>query len=281
MIVDVHTHFWKKDLDLGPEVERDMRRAGGAPGMLEITPESHRAAIAGADRAVVFGLRASNCGLHVKNDHIAEYVASDPKRLIGFACTDPLVDVPAVDEIKRCVDELGMRGVKLGPTYQGVHPDDERLQPVYAYAERKKLPVLFHQGTTFAYRAPLKFANPVQLEDIAYRHPELKMIVAHMGHPWIGECVSLIRKQPNVYADVSALFYRPYQYYQALKLVEEYGTHHKLLLGSDYPFTTTQQSIDALKKMNDYAAQYHLPPIAREVTDGIIHRDTLAELGLA
>jgi len=151
---------------------------------------------------------------------------------------------------------------------------------IYAYAERQNLPVLLHQGTTFARNAPLKYANPVLLEDIAYRFPELKMIVAHMGHPWIGECIALIRKQPNVYADISALHYRPFQFYNALKLAEEYGACRKLLLGSDYPFTTVKAMIDAIRSMNVYAEEHRLPKIREDILSGIIERDSLRELGI-
>ena len=284
MIVDIHTHFWSQKEDLDDCVERDVIHAGASPAMLDITPEKYAAGTAGADRAVVFGLRANNTGFHISNDRVARFVASDSKRLIGFGSADPhpkLGDADPLREVQRCTDELGMRGVKLGPTYQGVAPDDERLMKIYAYAEKKGLPVLFHQGTTFARNAPLKFANPVLLEDIAYRFPELRMIVAHMGHPWIGECISLIRKQPHVYADVSALHYRPFQFYNALKLAEEYNAHRKLLFGTDFPFTTVAASLDALRNMNTYAARYNLPPIAGSVIEDLIHRDSLSLLNLA
>jgi uncharacterized protein len=261
-------------------VERDMRQAGGVPGVLDVTPDKHRAGTRGADRAVVFGLRAANTGFFVSNDRIAQFVREDPKRLIAFCSADPLADADPVGEVKRCHDELGMRGIKMGPTYQGVAPDHPKMIEIYAYAQKHGLPILLHQGTTFSLQAPLKYANPILLEDIAYRFPELKMIIAHMGHPWIGECVALIRKQPNVYADISALQYRPYQFYQALKLAEEYGAHKKLLFGSDYPLTTVEKTLATMRGMNAYARQYNMPPIADEVINGIIERDALGLLGL-
>ena len=42
------------------------------------------------------------------------------------------------------------------------------------------------------------------------------MVLAHMGHPWYEECIAVVRKQPNVFCEVSALFYRPWQYYNIL-----------------------------------------------------------------
>jgi hypothetical protein len=44
----------------------------------------------------------------------------------------------------------------------------------------------------------------ILLDDIAIQFPQLKMIVAHLGHPWIGETLVLIRKHPNLYSDISA-----------------------------------------------------------------------------
>ena len=46
--------------------------------------------------------------------------------------------------------------------------------------------------------------------------PDLRMIVAHLGHPWEEDLVALIRKAPNVYADISACHYRPWRYWQAM-----------------------------------------------------------------
>jgi predicted TIM-barrel fold metal-dependent hydrolase len=278
MIIDIHTHFWQRELDLSPELEQDLRRAGGAIDNLNITEESYREGIKGVDKAVVFGLRARNTGFHVSNDRVAKFVESSKGKLIGFASADPLGDQDPVGEIQRCVEELGMRGVKLGPTYQGVPPDHERLLEIYAYAEKKGLPVLLHQGATFAHKAPLKFANPVLLEDIAYRFPDLRMIVAHMGHPWIGECITLIRKQPNVYADISALHYRPFQFYNALKLAEEYGADQKLFFGTDFPFTTAASTLEALRGLDAYAAKHNLPPLAAGLVEKLIHRNSLAAL---
>ena len=57
--------------------------------------------------------------------------------------------------------------------------------PFFAAAQRSGIPIIWHQGTTFPRSAPsCSWANPVQLEDIALAFPDLRMIVAHLGHPW-------------------------------------------------------------------------------------------------
>jgi len=143
------------------------------------------------------------------------------------------------------------------------------------------IPVLFHQGTTFPRRAPLKYAMPVQLEDVALQYPELRIVIAHMGHPWMDDTVVLIRKQPHVYADISALYYRPWQFYNGLMAAQEYGCMHKLLLGSDYPFTTPVETIRRLRQVNDIAGSSGLPRLQADAIEALIHRDTLALLGIA
>ena len=100
----------------------------------------------------------------------------------------------------------------MSPIYGGWDPQDPRAMSIFAKAEQYSLQIMFHQGTTFPRKAPPKYANSVLLEDITLQFPELKMIIAHMGHPWEVETIVLIRKQPNVFADISALFYRPWQF---------------------------------------------------------------------
>jgi predicted TIM-barrel fold metal-dependent hydrolase len=277
VIVDCHTHLWKAQ-HWGEEITREANLARGKPAQVHIDEHDHWQAMGPVDKAVVFGLRAAHVGLVVPNDLVARYVAAHPDKLIGFASIDPH-EPDYLDEMRRCFETMNFRGLKLGPTYQNYPPMDERMQPVYAYCEAHGIPVLFHQGTTFPRRAPLKYAHPVLLEDVAIRYPELRMVVAHMGHPWMEDTIVLIRKQPHVYADVSALYYRPWQFYNALVAAVEYGAAHKLLFGTDYPFTTAADSIAALRNVN-HVAGARMPRISEDVIEGILHRDTLALLGL-
>ena len=115
---------------------------------------------------------------------------------------------------------------------------------------------------------------------MAIRFPDVKIIMAHLSHPYEGECVATIRKHPNVYADVSALHYRPFQLYHSLMLVQEYGVWDKVLFGSDYPFTTVNASVDGLRKLNDMLEGTALPRLSPAEIEAMIHRDSLAILGL-
>ena len=277
-MVDCHTHLWKAE-DWSEEMEREATIARGSPAQTDISEEDHWAAMEPVDRAIVFGFHSSHLGLVVPNDRVKHYVAQHPEKLIGFACLDPL-EPDYLDEMKKVFVRDAFRGLKLAPVYQNFHPMDERMLPVYSFCEKHAIPVLIHQGTTFPRRAPLKYALPIQVEDVALAYPDLKIIVAHMGHPWVEDAVVLIRKQPNVYADISALYYRPWQYYNALMLAQEYGCGHKLFMGSDYPFTTPAETIASLRNVNHIIGNSGLPRITEKLTEGIIERDTIKLLAL-
>src|SRR3954454_3867272 len=164
--------------------------------------------------------------------------------------------------------------------YAGFHPNTPQLDYLWEYATRKNLPVLLHTGTTFIDKAPLRFTRPYLLDDVAIRFPDVKIIMAHLGHPYEGECVVVIRKHPNVYADCSALHYRPFQLYHSLMLVQEYGVWHKVLFGTDYPFTTVDATLDGLRSLNGMLEGTKLPRLDEAKIEAMIERDTLPLLGL-
>ncbi len=279
MIVDCHTHLWKA-AHWSEEIAREASIARGAPAQTDIAENDHWQAMAAVDYAVVFGFRSVHLGWLVPNKLIADYVGAHAEKLVGFACIDPN-EPDYLQQMYQCFEEMGFRGLKLAPIYQNYHPCDSRMEPVYAYCERNGIPILVHQGTTFPRRAPLKFAQPVQLEDVALSYPNLSIVIAHMGHPWTEETTVLIRKQPNVWADISALYYRPWQFYNALLCAQEYGAAHKIFFGSDYPFTTPADSIRGLKDINHLVANSHMPRISEATIEGILTRDTLRLLGIS
>ncbi len=278
MIIDIHTHFWSMD-ELGPKLYRDLENARIPASSMAMTSASHLEATAAVDRAVVFGLRARASGMNISNDTVRAQVNLAPERLVFFTSVDPSED-RFMDELERTHLDLGARGIKLGPIYQGVHPHDKKYRQIYAYAERHHLPILIHMATTFASAAPLEYARPGLMDDIAADYPELRIILAHLGHPWSGEAISVIRRRPNVYADLSALYYRPWQFYTTMRLLTEYGSAHKVFFGSDYPFTLPGDSVNGVRNVNKALKVSGLPPVPDDVIEGIINRDALGILGL-
>lgn len=212
------------------------------------------------------------------NDAVAEFVSEHDGRVVGFMSVHP-DDPNALREMDRCV-ELGLQGVKLGLNYQRADLLGDGAYAIYKKAEALKLPILFHMGTSPVRFAPLEEAYPLYVDRIAIACPELKIVMAHMGHPWMQDTIVVIRKHPNVYADISALFYRPWSMYNALRLATEWSVLQKLLFGSDYPIATPQETMDGTRKVNDILDGTKLPRVPEDEIEDIIHRDSFSLLGL-
>jgi predicted TIM-barrel fold metal-dependent hydrolase len=280
MIVDVHTHFFRPQIDFGPSLRADMARSGLDTAAWGDVGERHLKTTREAEVAIVFGLQAKATGWNIPNDAVAAHVQRAPDRLLFFAALDP-AQANCMEELERCHRDLGAVGVKLAPLYQNLHPRDPRCCEIYRYCERHGLPVLFHVGTSFVGGTMLEYSRPVHFDAVAVEFPELRVVLAHLGHPWEGETIAVIRRHPHVFADLSALYYRPWQFYNSMRLLVEYRTEAKVLFGSDFPFTTTGASLAGVRGVNSVLAQSGLPPIPSEVIEGILHRDALSLLGLA
>jgi predicted TIM-barrel fold metal-dependent hydrolase len=281
MIIDVHSHAWQFPQGFSEDfIQQAQRARAGHPVDLTVRYDDYAASANGVTRTIVFGGKARLSGLWVDDAYVAKYVAEHPDKLIGFLSVDPTQE-GWERELRAGHEDLGLRGIKLLPMYAGFSPDDPKLEPLWQYAERHRLPVLLHMGTTFIAQAPLAFTLPRLIEPVAVKHPEVKIILAHLGHPYEGECIVTIRKHENVFADVSALHYRPWQLYNSLMLAQEYGVWHKLLFGTDFPFTTVDASIAGLYKLNDMLEGTKLPRLDPQQIEAMIHRDSLRLLGFA
>jgi predicted TIM-barrel fold metal-dependent hydrolase len=279
MIVDIHTHVFRPDTDFGSKLRADLDRCRVDPAAWGDVAENHLATTQAADVAVVFGLQAGATGWNIPNDMVAAHVARAPERLLFFAAIDP-AGPGFLEELERCHRHLGAVGVKLAPLYQNVHPRDPRCVEIYRYCVRHALPVLFHVGTSFVGGTYLDYSRPIHFDAVAVDFPELRMVLAHLGHPWEGETIAVIRRHPHVYADLSALYYRPWQFYQSMRLLVEYRTEHKVLFGSDFPFTTTADSLHGVRQLNAILGTSGLPPVPTEAIEGILTREALRLLGL-
>lgn len=278
MIVDVHAHCWPRPDCFSPSFQADARRMRLSPVNLVTKYENYRDSTGGEEVvSLIFGGKAKLTGVWINDDEVAEYVAQDPTRMIGFMSLDP-TQPGWQDEMREGRERLGLAGIKLLPMYAGFYPQDKSLDPLWEYATKHQLPVLLHTGTTFVSGAPIDCTLPRHLDAVALRFPDVKIILAHLGHPYEGETVAVIRKHPNLYADISALFYRPWQFFHSLMLVHEYNVWEKLLFGTDFPVTTVAETAAGLRSLCDIKIdRFSLP---REQAEQLIYRDALGLLGL-
>ena len=280
MIIDAHSHAWRYPDHFQEDFRRQAIRArAGQEVDLTVKFSEYQETSPEEVRTIVFGGKARLSGLWVEDQYVADYVVAHPDSLIGFLSVDP-TQKGWEKELYVGHQELGLKGIKLLPMYAGFMPDDLILDPLWSYASEHTLPVLLHTGTTFVSQAPLACTLPRHLDQVAIRYPEVKIILAHLAHPYEAECVAVIRKHPNVYADISALHYRPFQLYNSLMLVQEYGVWDKLLFGTDYPFTTVNESLAGLRNLNRMLDGTALPRLEEYAIESMVSRETLSILGM-
>ena len=272
---DCHVNIWNDEHVL-PLYEQQLSRVRQGEMAPKADADTIYSEMAGVEKAIVFSLRyGDSIGIEGNDEITAAAVAKYPDKLVGFAYADPRRP-DCMELLRHGIEDLGLKGVKFGPIYNGVALSDPRLDPIYAYCQRNNIPLTMHMGTTFARNAPVDMGRAIHVEPVALRYPNLVMILAHMGHPWYDDCIAVVRKQPNLYCEVSAIFYRPWQYYNILIAAQEYKVTDKIFFGTDFPFSRVEESVDGLLTINDQLKGTALPRVSEETMNLILRSDPLS-----
>lgn len=283
MIVDCFTHTWENVSSLGRCVSPDGHHRGGITSALShrAAASRHRAASEPVDVTLVLGFKSNYLGAEISNDQVAAYVTSQGDRMIGIAGIDPSEPKGALSELRRARHELGMPGIAVAPAAQDFHPNSSQAMRLYAEAGALGMPVFFHTGPQLASATKMEYAQPVLLDEVARELPDLRIVIAHMGNPWIHETILLLRKHENVFAEISGLLQQPWRAYEALLSAHQCGVLDKLLFGSGFPDAPASLCIESLYSLNHLVHGTNLPTIPREQLRGVVERDTLTLLGIA
>jgi len=266
---DCHVNIWN-DEDVLPLYETQIARVRPGAMAPKADADTLHAEMAHVEKAIVFALNyADSSGIESSDETTAAAVAKYPEKFVGFAYVDPRRP-DCMDRLVHAVEDLELKGVKFGPIYNGVALSDPRLVPVYEYLQKHNIPLTMHMGTTYARNAPIDMGRALHVEPIALRYPDLVMVMAHMGHPWYEDCIVVSRKQPNVFCEISALFYRPWQYYNILIAAQEYRITDKIFFGSDFPAARVDESVDGLLSINDQLEGTRLPRVSEETMQRIL-----------
>ncbi|MFP6741233.1 MAG: amidohydrolase family protein [Alphaproteobacteria bacterium] len=275
-LIDWHTHCWLPEHRSTEDA--DLWKLRGVAGTGKADPEAHQAAIeaAGAEQFVVVAIprRGAMC---TPNEFIAEFVGRFPGRAVGLSSVDP-EEPDAADEFEHAITALGLKGIKLSPVYQYMDPRSANCYKLYEIAQAHKVPVMYHVGG--AYTGSLEFGDPFLLDKVAYDFPDMKIIVAHFGQPYMEQTCILMRKNENIFADLSARFHRPWQLYHGIMIAQEYRVTDRLLFGSDFPVRTTAEALAEFRAINEWGQGANMPRIPEDIIEGIINDRPLSLLGI-
>ena len=160
-------------------------------------------------------------------------------------------------EISDYLKEGLVKGLKLYPGYEPFYPHDNRLQVVYDLAVEYDVPVMFHSGDTYSPQGKVRFAHPLHIDDVAVDNPDLKIVICHVGNPWIRDCMEVVYKNDNVHADFSGLVlgdfsdkFEKYMKAQLEEMILYAGEPKYLLYGTDWPISTMRSYIAFMKQLD-------------------------------
>lgn len=209
------------------------------------------------------------------NDEVVDLVKHNGKRFVGFASVDPNTDQEAVSELRRAHDQLGLKGLKLNPAMQEFDPSGTAALKIYEEAEQLDMPILIHTGLTFSNRFSIKHNQPLQYDDIARKHPKLRICLAHMGWPWVWDAVTVAIRNPNVYLDTAGTYagtpvetVRQITSLISTRVIEN-ALGNRLMFGSDYPRIEENKMFGAISTLS----------IRQETLEAILGENALEFLG--
>lgn len=180
------------------------------------------------------------------NEYVAGFCRGQDN-MIPFATVNPYMMTSPRKELARLVEDYGIRGLKLYPTYNCFYPNDPMLYPVYQKAEELQLPVMVHTGSSVFTGSRLKYGDPMFLDDVAVDFPDLTVLMVHSGRGfWYDRAFFLARLHTNLYMEVAGLPpQRLMEYFPDLERNAD-----KIVFGSDWPgVTSIKKNIEIIRSL--------------------------------
>jgi predicted TIM-barrel fold metal-dependent hydrolase len=231
----------------------------------------------------------------IPNDHIYEtYLKPYPGRFVGFTGSSPIVQDGTVhnnrsfnqknwEDTRRSLKDLGFTGIKLLPAYEHYSPLDPRVYPFYALAAELNVPITMHMGMTPVRHVALRYTRPIDIDQILFEFPTVKINLPHLGSPWEEELFSIMVRSPNLYTDIS------YVGEMGLKRVarnlitaRDFGVLSRVMFGTDPLCRPITFYINWVKKdLNEYAAAQKEPLFTEDEINGLLGGNAQKFLGIS
>lgn len=203
----------------------------------QTTEEVMRRSLAVMERNNIIGVVSGRVSI------LTPWVAAAPERVMPSLTPDiPIAETFGAELAQLKKDgRIAVLG-ELGFQYEGIAPDDPRLEPLWAAAEANDIPVALHMGPGppgiaympgMGYRARL--SSPLLLEDVLLRHPRLRVNIMHAGFPMLDDTLALLYAHPQVYLDTGVIVYTQPRaaFYRYIGALVDAGFGKRIMFGSD------------------------------------------------
>lgn len=230
-VIDAHVHMGP---GLANHASPPLLRAETAEEVIEIFDRS------GIDKGCTFaplieGGDFDDYEYEKSNRFIYEASKSYPDRIIGYCRVNPNLGQQALDEMARCHDEYGFKGLKLHPDWEYFYMHGPTVRPVLDRAADYGWPVIFHTGYY-----PL--SHPTLAFPLADAYPTINFMLAHLSYRHTADAIVVAQRCPNVYLEPSGNA-------TATAIGEVLRTlgPGKLVYGSDLPYTDPRDVMDKIR----------------------------------
>ena len=174
------------------------------------------------------------------NDYVAGMRDRHEVIIQAWGTLDPMKGDPALREAEHAINDLGMLGFHFHPIMQHFAVDDPEYRPMWEMIDALKAPVMIDVGTTGmgagmpgGMGARIRHAHPSSIDNLAANFPELTIIMAHPGWPWVDETTAVALHKGNVFWDMSG--WAPKYFAESIKRDIRSRLQDKVMFGSDYP----------------------------------------------
>lgn len=264
MIIDCHTHLNRYEDD-EPESLHDR--------YLALKSEMRRH---GVDYALVlssYKLTPNRPSV----DEILDVIGDDPQ--IGVVAGVSYHNYRSHDlaDLRILLRTGQIKGLKLYPGYESFYVHDPRMRVVYEMAAEFGVPVMIHTGDTYDPKGKVRYAHPLEVDDIAVDFRDVTFVICHLGNPWVTDAMEVIYKNDNVVGDISGLTlghfearFERYMLQQVNEVLAFAGNPQKLLYGTDWPICDMGSYIRFVRQLE----------LSDEETSLILGRNTARIFGL-
>lgn len=190
-------------------------------------------------------------------EEILDLVQDDPH--IGVVAGVSYLHYRAADlaDMRALLDEKRILGLKLYPGYEPFYVHDPRLRVVYELAGEYGVPVMIHTGDTFDPRGKIKYAHPLEVDEVAVDYRDVTFVICHLGNPWLTDAMEVIYKNENVVGDISGFTLRHFEErfeafmaHQVREVVTYAGDPQSILFGTDWPVAGMRSYLRFVDRLN-------------------------------
>ncbi|MCC7271933.1 MAG: amidohydrolase [Alphaproteobacteria bacterium] len=213
-------------------------------------------------------------GLKTTNEFVAGFCRAHAPRFIGFAGVDPHKGMAAIREFEHAVKELGLRGLNLQCFEHKIAINDKKLYPLYAKCIELDVPVTIHSSINFSTECLMEHGRPILLDEVMVHFPELRVVAAPPGWPWVQELIGVAWRHKNVFIGVSAV--RP-KYLEAedsgYEPLVKYGNsvlQDQIVFGTSHPLQPIGRAFEEVRAL----------PLKPDVMEKWVHGNAARLLGV-